>query len=144
MSAHTPSRRVSRHERAHAEEENASEREREREVTAAGLCLARLNLADLFVLQPVFLTRSFVRSLFFPCVAVRCRYYAQPLDVKKVDERPHFHYQVGVTPEGVEVPRCSMDPACLKEIEDQAEENKATVPKGADPKWRFMHRVGPR
>mmetsp|Transcript_13059 Transcript_13059/g.27551 ORF Transcript_13059/g.27551 Transcript_13059/m.27551 type:complete len:366 (+) Transcript_13059:133-1230(+) len=72
------------------------------------------------------------------------KYYAQPLEVKKPDERPHFHYQVGVTPEGVEVPRCSMDPACLKEIEEQAEENKATVPKGADPKWRFMHRVGPR
>ena len=72
------------------------------------------------------------------------RYYEQPNEVKRPDERPHFHYQVGVTPEGVEVPRCSMDPACLKEIEKQPEEHRAHVPKGADPKWRFMHRVGPR
>ncbi len=58
------------------------------------------------------------------------RYYAQPLDVKKKDERPHYHYQVGITPEGVEVPRCSMDPSCLEEIEKQEKQNKATIPQG--------------
>jgi len=67
-----------------------------------------------------------------------------PDDEKKKDERPHFHYQVGVTPEGVEVPRCSMDPACLSDIAKQPEEHRAHVPKGADPKWRFMTRIGPR
>ena len=47
-------------------------------------------------------------------------------DVKRADERPHFHYQVGVTPEGVEVPRCSMDPSCIEEIKKQPEGKSAT------------------
>ena len=72
------------------------------------------------------------------------KYYAQPLEDLKPDERPHYHYQVGVTPEGVEVPRCSMDPECIDTIKEQPEEHRAVVPKGADPKWRFMSRMGPR
>jgi len=46
--------------------------------------------------------------------------------VKRADERPHFHYQVGVTPEGVEVPRCSMDPSCIEEIKKQPEGKSST------------------
>ena len=52
--------------------------------------------------------------------------------------------QVGATPEGVEVPRCVVDPSCLETIEQQLPGHKATVPTGADPKWRFFWRLGPR
>ena len=52
--------------------------------------------------------------------------------------------KVGVTPEGVEEPRCIVDPACLETIKDQAPGHRATVPTGPDPKWRFMWRLGPR
>lgn len=40
------------------------------------------------------------------------KYFEQPADVKLVDARPELHYQVGVTPEGVETPRCMTDPSC--------------------------------
>ena len=52
--------------------------------------------------------------------------------------------QVGATPEGVEVPRCMVDPACLAAISAQRPEHRAAVPRGADPKWRFFWRLGPR
>lgn len=52
--------------------------------------------------------------------------------------------QVGATPEGVEVPRCVIDPDCLRTIEQQLPGHRATVPPGADPKWRFFWRLGPR
>ena len=35
--------------------------------------------------------------------------------------------QVGVTPEGTEVPRCQMDPACMDEIRNQPAEHRAQV-----------------
>jgi hypothetical protein len=35
--------------------------------------------------------------------------------------------QVGVTPEGTEVPRCQMDPACIEEIRNQPAEHRAQV-----------------
>lgn len=54
------------------------------------------------------------------------------------------HLQVGATPEGVEVPRCVVDPNCLQTIEQQLPGHKATIPPGADPKWRFFWRLGPR
>lgn len=40
------------------------------------------------------------------------KYFEQPDDVKMADARPKSHYQIGVTPEGVEFPRCAVDPAC--------------------------------
>ena len=55
-----------------------------------------------------------------------------------------YRLQVGATPEGVEVPRCVVDPDCLQTIEQQLPEHRATVPPGADPKWRFFWRLGPR
>ncbi|EIE25459.1 Clavaminate synthase-like protein [Coccomyxa subellipsoidea C-169] len=72
------------------------------------------------------------------------RYFGQPADIKMPDVHPELHYQVGATPEGVEVPRCVVDPACLETIEQQLPGHKATVPTGADPKWRFFWRLGPR
>ncbi|KAK9838948.1 hypothetical protein WJX74_006582 [Apatococcus lobatus] len=72
------------------------------------------------------------------------RYFSQAAGVKHQDARPELHYQVGVTPEGVEEPRCIVDPACLETIKDQPPGHRATVPTGPDPKWRFMWRLGAR
>lgn len=62
-------------------------------------------------------------------------------DLKQYDEN---YIQVGATPEGVEVPRCVVDPSCLEAIEQQLPGHKAIIPTGADPKWRFFWRLGPR
>lgn len=72
------------------------------------------------------------------------KYFEQPDEDKKPDERAEMHYQVGVTPEGVEVPKCVASEECLKEIEAQSEENRAVYPEGADPKWRFFWKLGER
>ena len=37
-----------------------------------------------------------------------------------------------------------VDPACLETIRAQAPEHRAAIPRGADPKWRFFWRLGPR
>ncbi len=52
--------------------------------------------------------------------------------------------QVGVTPEGTELPRAARDEAVRAEIAAQAAEHRAMAPAGADPKWRFMWRIGDR
>lgn len=52
--------------------------------------------------------------------------------------------QVGVTPEGVEVPRCTMDPDCAATVSQQPPEHRATLPTGPDPKWRYFWRLGSR
>jgi isopenicillin N synthase-like dioxygenase len=59
----------------------------------------------------------------------------------KADARPHYSYQVGVTPAGVERPRSR-----IAERERMVGENSPLTPvePGADPKWRFFWRVGPR
>eukprot|EP00897_Mesotaenium_endlicherianum_P007660 jgi/Mesen1/6922/ME000358S06248 len=72
------------------------------------------------------------------------RYFSQADEVKQQHARPEYHYQVGVTPEGIEVPRCAVDHNLQAAIREQPEENRAHVPAGADPKWRYMWRVGPR
>eukprot|EP00195_Chlamydomonas_chlamydogama_P005609 CAMPEP_0202898288 /NCGR_PEP_ID=MMETSP1392-20130828/6838_1 /ASSEMBLY_ACC=CAM_ASM_000868 /TAXON_ID=225041 /ORGANISM="Chlamydomonas chlamydogama, Strain SAG 11-48b" /LENGTH=394 /DNA_ID=CAMNT_0049584163 /DNA_START=103 /DNA_END=1287 /DNA_ORIENTATION=- len=72
------------------------------------------------------------------------RYFSQPAEAKMAEARPNLHYQVGVTPSGVERPRILVD----TDLQDQAgtlhHENKATIPTGPDLKWRYMWRVGPR
>mmetsp|Transcript_30526 Transcript_30526/g.58781 ORF Transcript_30526/g.58781 Transcript_30526/m.58781 type:complete len:354 (+) Transcript_30526:217-1278(+) len=72
------------------------------------------------------------------------RYFEQDEACKMAEAHPELHYQVGVTPEGVEVPKCQTDPACLEEIARQPEQHRAQVPNGADPKWRYFWRVGER
>eukprot|EP00218_Dolichomastix_sp_CCMP3274_P008198 CAMPEP_0170132688 /NCGR_PEP_ID=MMETSP0033_2-20121228/692_1 /TAXON_ID=195969 /ORGANISM="Dolichomastix tenuilepis, Strain CCMP3274" /LENGTH=363 /DNA_ID=CAMNT_0010368105 /DNA_START=36 /DNA_END=1127 /DNA_ORIENTATION=+ len=72
------------------------------------------------------------------------RYFQQPDDEKLKDARKELHYQVGVTPENVEVPKCSVDPSCIAEVESMPEEHRPVMPKGPDVKWRYMCRVGPR
>lgn len=72
------------------------------------------------------------------------RYFEQPTEVKLLDARPSCHYQVGVTPEGIEVPRCTMDPDCAATVSQQPLEHRATLPTGPDPKWRYFWRLGSR
>lgn len=75
------------------------------------------------------------------------RYFQQPTEVKLRDARPHLHYQVGVTPEGVEVPKAAHDAAVQAMIRNQPDGHRAAPLEaggGADPKWRFMARIGPR
>jgi len=94
------------------------------------------------------------------------RYFEQPEAAKRGDARPELHYQVGATPEGVERPsmlREGSNSAAraqslvdkIKGLEEKEKEEKKegpssssrhfpTWPRGADPKWRFFWRVGPR
>ena len=58
------------------------------------------------------------------------------------DSRPETGYQVGVTPEGLELSRCSQDPECIKEIKQQDIENRAQISLVPDPKWRYFWRIG--
>lgn len=52
--------------------------------------------------------------------------------------------QVGVTPEGVEVPRSLVDQEMQEKLRAMPEEFQPSTPRGPDPKWRYMWRVGPR
>ncbi|CAG9464386.1 unnamed protein product [Pedinophyceae sp. YPF-701] len=72
------------------------------------------------------------------------RYFAQPPEVKQADARPDLAYQVGVTPEGVEIPRAAVDPACLAGAASLPQEHRPSPCNGPDPKWRFLWGVGPR
>ncbi|KAL3815052.1 hypothetical protein ACJIZ3_016320 [Penstemon smallii] len=72
------------------------------------------------------------------------KYFEMPDDFKRRQERPQLHYQVGVTPEGVEVPRSLVDEEIQEKLKALPIGSKALTPTGADPKWRYMWRVGPR
>ncbi|XP_021834647.1 uncharacterized protein LOC110774424 [Prunus avium] len=72
------------------------------------------------------------------------RYFDRPPDFKRLQERPQLHYQVGVTPEGVEVPRSLVDEEMQDKLKEMPREFQPSIPKGADRKWRYMWRVGPR
>jgi isopenicillin N synthase-like dioxygenase len=69
-------------------------------------------------------------------------YFAQDYDTKMQDARPEYGYQVGVTPDHTEVPRCISDERCQKVIEKLTPENKPQPLKGPDAKWRFFWRMG--
>ncbi|KAK9017691.1 hypothetical protein V6N11_000697 [Hibiscus sabdariffa] len=72
------------------------------------------------------------------------KYFEKPAEFKRLQERPFLHYQVGVTPEGVEVPRSLVDEEMQEKLRAMPKENQPSTPKGPDPKWRYMWRVGPR
>lgn len=77
------------------------------------------------------------------------KYYEQPDEIKEKDVFPKYFYQVGATPEGIEIARDH----CAK-IEEQfsGQESKQNspdmpvtqCPPGADPKWRYFWRIGTR
>lgn len=66
-------------------------------------------------------------------------YFRQAEEIKKKDCRPETHYEMGWTPSGTERPR----PREAEKIKLKAE-NYPTPFTGADPKERFMFRIGPR
>lgn len=73
-------------------------------------------------------------------------YFAQPVDALKKDERPEVGYQVGVTLENTERPKCAVDEPCLHIIErlDPAERPLDITAHSPDPKCRFFWRMGER
>ncbi|XP_024983893.1 uncharacterized protein LOC112519829 [Cynara cardunculus var. scolymus] len=72
------------------------------------------------------------------------KYFEQPEEVKRVQERPHQHYQVGSTPGGVEIPRSLVDMEMQKKLRALPEDRRPAIPTGPDLKSRYMWRVGPR
>lgn len=74
-------------------------------------------------------------------------YFARGTAVNSADCRPELHYQVGATPEGVEIPLAATDTALQALIAQQPAHHRASPfahPDPSDPKWRFMWRIGPR
>jgi len=69
-------------------------------------------------------------------------YFNRPSEDLLKDARPDLGFQIGVTPEGKELPRCTSDPRCQQIIEQYSEQHKPHVPQGYDAKWRFFHRIG--
>ncbi|RYP51170.1 hypothetical protein DL768_003438 [Monosporascus sp. mg162] len=70
-------------------------------------------------------------------------YFAQPEEALRRDERPELGFQVGVTLENTEKPKCAADGACLDVIRRLAPEERpldisAHEP---DPKCRFFWRM---
>ncbi|KAI1204595.1 Clavaminate synthase-like protein [Annulohypoxylon truncatum] len=71
-------------------------------------------------------------------------YFAQPDEALKRDERPELGYQVGVTLENTEKPKCAVDEPCLRVIERLAPAERPLDIRGhqPDPKCRFFWRMG--
>lgn len=71
-------------------------------------------------------------------------YFAQPEEDLRKDERPELSYQVGVTLENTEKPKCAVDEPCLRVIErlDAAERPLDITAHSPDPKCRFFWRMG--
>lgn len=70
-------------------------------------------------------------------------YFAQPVGDLKADEHPEWSYQVGVTLENTEKPKCAVDEPCLKVIArlDPAERPLDISGHHPDPKCRFFWRM---
>ena len=73
-------------------------------------------------------------------------YFAQSPEVLKKDERPEVGYQVGVTLENTEKPKCAVDEPCLKVIERlEASERPLDISAHQpDPKCRFFWKMSER
>lgn len=70
-------------------------------------------------------------------------YFAQPEEHLKRDERPELSYQIGVTLENTEKPKCAVDEPCLRVIERLAPSERPLDISGhhPDPKCRFFWRM---
>ncbi|KAK8041589.1 hypothetical protein PG994_014596 [Apiospora phragmitis] len=70
-------------------------------------------------------------------------YFAQPAEDLRRDERPELGYQIGVTLENTEKPKCAVDEPCLQVIErlDPAERPLDIGAHEPDPKCRFFWRM---
>ena len=71
-------------------------------------------------------------------------YFDQPISDLKKDERPDLGYQVGVTLENTEKPKCAVDEPCLNVIARLAPEERPLDITGhtPDPKCRFFWKMG--
>ncbi|KAK3357877.1 hypothetical protein B0T25DRAFT_499504 [Lasiosphaeria hispida] len=70
-------------------------------------------------------------------------YFAQPEEDMKRDERPELSYQIGVTLENTEKPKCAVDEPCLHVIErlEPSERPLDITAHDPDPKCRFFWRM---
>ncbi|EAA29816.3 Clavaminate synthase-like protein [Neurospora crassa] len=70
-------------------------------------------------------------------------YFAQPEEELGKDERPELSYQIGVTLENTEKPKCAVDEPCLNVIQRLAPEERPLDISGhhPDPKCRFFWRM---
>ncbi|KAK0639662.1 hypothetical protein B0T16DRAFT_337111 [Cercophora newfieldiana] len=70
-------------------------------------------------------------------------YFAQPEEDLKRDERPELSYQIGVTLENTEKPKCAVDEPCLKVIERLAPDQRPLdiTAHDPDPKCRFFWKM---
>ncbi|KAK4163877.1 hypothetical protein QBC43DRAFT_54806 [Cladorrhinum sp. PSN259] len=70
-------------------------------------------------------------------------YFAQPEEDLKKDERPELSYQIGVTLENTEKPKCAVDEPCLNVIERLEPSERPLDISGhePDPKCRFFWRM---
>ncbi|RYO80790.1 hypothetical protein DL766_002664 [Monosporascus sp. MC13-8B] len=70
-------------------------------------------------------------------------YFAQPEETLRRDERPKLGFQVGVTLENTEKPKCAADGACLDVIRRLAPEERPLdiSAHNPDPKCRFFWRM---
>jgi len=70
-------------------------------------------------------------------------YFAQPRDAIRADERPELAYQIGVTMEDTERPKCAADEPCLRVIQRLAPDQRPLDISGhsPDPKCRFFWRM---
>ncbi|MBA0825725.1 hypothetical protein Goarm_010646, partial [Gossypium armourianum] len=60
------------------------------------------------------------------------KYFEKPAEFKRLQEQ------------GVEVPRSLVDEEMQEKLRAMPKEHQPLTPKGPDPKWRYMWRVGPR
>ncbi|KAL1925402.1 uncharacterized protein VTP21DRAFT_285 [Calcarisporiella thermophila] len=70
------------------------------------------------------------------------KYYGQEHEKKLLDARPQLGYQIGVTPELVEEPKCKIDIRCQNVINSMPEHSRPLMADGPDPKWRFHWPIG--
>ncbi|KAK3399201.1 hypothetical protein B0T20DRAFT_392218 [Sordaria brevicollis] len=70
-------------------------------------------------------------------------YFAQPEENLRQDERPELSWQIGVTLENTEKPKCAVDEPCLNVIQRLAPEERPLDISGhhPDPKCRFFWRM---
>lgn len=73
-------------------------------------------------------------------------YFDQPQAHLKRDERPELSYQVGVTLENTEKPKCAVDEPCLRIIErlEPTERPLDITAHEPDPKCRFFWKMSER
>jgi hypothetical protein len=70
-------------------------------------------------------------------------YFAQPADTLRKDERPELSYQIGVTLENTEKPKCAVDEPCKDVIARLQPDQRPLDIMGhsPDPKCRFFWRM---